>query len=518
MIVTLILLVVFILSSVAVIPRFLHMLQLSSYQSPGYGKWIKDNAFDIYKPMLPVVIVAVLGVWNGPVVHGVSSVLFALTAVIWPRKKAKKPMVYTSRVIRILTVLVLLLLVIACAAWFIRDYGRYMLLLLSVGFLSLPYLVMLSNWITMPLQKLVNNFYIDDAKKRLREQPGLTVIGITGSYGKTSAKYFLSQLLSVSYNVLMTPESYNTPMGVVRTIRERLDATHQVFVCEMGARHVGDIKEICDIVSPKHGILTSIGPQHLETFKSIENVISTKFELINALPSDGFAVLADDNEFIRSHPLYRQAVRYGLRKDGNLDFRASDIRAGKNGTTFTVTAKDDESQVFVTPLIGRHQVENITAAIAMARSLGIPLVKLTAAVRNLRPVPHRLQLIPGDKLNIIDDAYNSNPAGAKAALDTLALFDGVKILVTPGMVELGEKQDELNAAFGREAAAICDYIALVGVKQTAPIAEALSQAGFPKKQMKAVETLAQAMEWVKSVGQDGREKFVLLENDLPDNY
>ena len=145
---------------------------------------------------------------------------------------------------------------------------------------------------------MISHGYVKDARRILESMPGLTVIGITGSYGKTSTKNFLHSLLSVKYNVLMTPESYNTTMGVVRTVRERLRPTHQVFIVEMGAKNPGDIREICDLVRPKYGMITSIGEQHLETFKTLDNIIKTKFELADAIPRRD-CLLNLDNRYIR---------------------------------------------------------------------------------------------------------------------------------------------------------------------------------------------------------------------------
>ena len=164
-----------------------------------------------------------------------------------------------------------------------------------------PLLTVIGNIVNSPIEKANRQYYINDAKKMLKACPDLKVIGITGSYGKTSVKYYLSTVLKAKYNVLMTPESYNTPMGVVKTIREQLRPTHEVFVCEMGARHVGDIKEICDIVFPEYGIITSIGEQHLETFKSIDNIIKTKFELYDAVSDKSKMFLNGDTENNKSN-------------------------------------------------------------------------------------------------------------------------------------------------------------------------------------------------------------------------
>ena len=346
--------------------------------------------------------------------------------------------------------------------------------------------------------------------------PNLTIIGITGSYGKTSTKYFLNRLLSLKYNVVMTPGNFNTTLGVVRTIRENLNATHEIFLCEMGARHVGDIKEICDLVHPKYGIISSIGPQHLETFFNIENVINTKFELADSIPEDGKIFLNYGNEYIKNKECKKNVVSYGVEVNEVL-YKAENVVVNSKGSMFTVVSSKGEKQEFKTKLIGRHNVENITGAIAVAVELGVPMEELTYAVKRLEAVPHRLELVKGNSGTIIDDAYNSNPVGAKIALDTLNCFDGTKIIITPGMVELGAKQDELNIEFGVNMAKVCDYIVLVGKEQTKPIYEGIIQEKFNKDRLFIAGSFREGMDWINKINCE-KEKFILIENDLPDNY
>jgi UDP-N-acetylmuramoyl-tripeptide--D-alanyl-D-alanine ligase len=294
----------------------------------------------------------------------------------------------------------------------------------------------------------------------------------------------------------------------------------------MGARHLHDIKEITDIVHPDDGIVTSIGYQHLETFHSLENIISTKYELLDAVDEKEKAegkqegkhlkFVNGDNEIIRANMKYPDAITYGL-SDGN-DYQAKDVQVSGAGTSFTVTAPNGESAEFTTRLVGRHNVENIVGAIAAANSLGVPMKKLVMAVRRLVSVPHRLELTKHGNVSILDDAYNSNPNGAKVALETLSLFEGsVKILVTPGMVELGEKEAEYNEEFGKQAAAVCDYIILVGQKNSADIERGALGAGFDKERIFTKSSFKEASELMYEIDA-GKEKVILLENDLPDNY
>ena len=350
--------------------------------------------------------------------------------------------------------------------------------------------------------------------KILNSMDNLTVIGITGSYGKTSTKNFLASLLAARYNVLMTPESYNTTMGVVRTVREKLLPVHDVLIVEMGARRPGDIAEICELVRPKYGIITAIGEQHLETFKTVENIIGAKFELADYIPDDGLIFLNGDDEYIKNKKTGKPVVTYSVRAGSGCDYTAFDISVSREGSRFTVAAPGGERCVFTTKLLGAHNIQNITGCIAVAHRLGIPLSELVLPIRRLKPVEHRLQLLPN---GYIDDSYNSNPAGFRAALDVLSQFDGQRVLVTPGMVELGERQYRLNRELGAYAASRCDYAVLVGEKQAPPLREGLLEAGFQEERLFIAPDLHKAIEIVNSLPNEG-QRTVLLENDLPDNY
>jgi UDP-N-acetylmuramoyl-tripeptide--D-alanyl-D-alanine ligase len=505
--------------------RFIHMLQLSAYQALGFLRWLRRQGGEVYQRMIWALPPLLLTLWSERWADWLLAAaigFFALSGVAArPPRGAKKPLRYTGRVVRLLIALAALA---AAAAWglsFLWGLStRYLAALLAAGYYLSPFFVLAADLLCAPLQKLIERRYIRDAKRRLAGCPKLIILGLTGSYGKTSVKYFLHRLLSEKYHTLITPGSFNTPMGVVKAIREQLRPTHEFFVCEMGARHVGDIKKLCDIVRPCHGLITAIGPQHLETFGTQERIADTKFELVAALPPGGVAFLNMGSDAIRSRRVDGRVVRFGLSdRAEDWDYRAFDLKAGAEGLSFSVAFPDGETRRFSTALIGRHSAENILAAIAAAHHFGVAAARLAAAVRALTPVPHRLQLLPpAGGLSIFDDAFNANPAGARAALETLAGFDGVKILVTPGFVELGERQEECHETLGYQAAAVCDYVALVGRAQTAAIARGLKEAGFPEDRLLVAETLQQAVAAARAYPAEGRAKYVLLENDLPDNY
>ncbi|MBE6779188.1 MAG: UDP-N-acetylmuramoyl-tripeptide--D-alanyl-D-alanine ligase [Ruminococcaceae bacterium] len=494
---------------------FTHMLQLNSYRPERYKKWCTDNDRKLvsWQRLLPFLCVLTLWLYDRvpvEVLYGVSAGVLLLTALLNIPRKAKKPLVITARVKRLfITQGVLLLAVLALVWWLLPQRG-----LGVVGLFSMIIWLWtgLANYINLPLEKKIAAGYVKDARRRLEERNDLTVIGVTGSYGKTSVKTFLAALLGARYNVLMTPGSYNTTMGVVRTIREMLRPSHQVFIAEMGAKNPGDIAEICDLVHPAYGIITSIGEQHLETFGSLDNIIKTKFELADAVPAEGTVFLNWDNEYIRSREVAVPVVTYATEQEA--DYRATDITVDSHGCQFTLVAPDGETCRYTTRLLGVHNIQNLAGCMAVAHRLGVSLKEMIYPVRMLKPVEHRLQLLPN---GYIDDAYNSNPAGFRSALDTLSGFAAQRVLVTPGMVELGDRQEALNRELGTYAATRCDYAVLVGLRQAPPLREGLLEGGFPEDRIFVAATLQEGLAYVNQLPANG-QRIVLLENDLPDNF
>lgn len=494
----------------------LHMFQQNGYKNHEHSVWLKKNVGKqalLIGAAVMAVICGFLPYIPSAVVLGVLFLVIVRYYLYLKKNNTKKKLVFTMRVRRqiVTDVIICGAIVAAVVIWIGTRYlpAAYAALIALQGIILIPV-----NVINRPLEKLVARHFINDAKRKLKGVPGLTVIGVTGSYGKTSVKYYLHTLLADHFNVLITPESYNTPMGVVKTIRESLKPTHEIFICEMGAKNIGDIKEICDIVHPKHGIITSVGPQHLESFHSIDNVAKTKFELFDALPADGLKFANGDCEYITDRlDRYENVITYST-ESGN--YVAENLVLNELGTEFDVKAPSGETAHFAMRLVGAHNVINVVGAIAVANTLGVKLTDLLVPVRRIKPVTHRMELLPRGNVTIIDDAYNSNPVGSKAAVETLNMFDGLRILVTPGMIELGEKEEEYNYLFGTYAAKCCDYILLVGKKHTEPIMKGVLESGFDATKCIAYDKLGEALDYAYAIN-DSRHKFILLENDLPDN-
>ncbi len=506
-----------------------HYFQLESYQFPGYFYTLRRNWKRAYLPGagIALLVFSLQAIYDtlwqfagGTSELWIALAVFILSAFggVWigklfQDKRSKKPLVYTSRVKRLYGVMAFLLTVLAG----ILVYWSPVAVLPAVVPLFLPFLLALAGLLAWPIEKFISEIYFRDAQEKLRKSQGLIRIGITGSYGKTSVKFILGTLLSERYNVLLTPSSYNTPMGVTRVIREKLTPAHQVFVAEMGARHKGDIREMCRLVHPVMGILTSVGPQHLDTFKTIERITSTKYELIDALPEDGHAFFADDNGICMG--LYEKTKKpktlVSIRQE-QCDVWAQDISVTPEGSTFALHTKDGEKVLCKTKLLGQHNIQNILLAASVCLQLNMPLSQIARGILKLEPVEHRLQLIPGNGITIIDDAFNSNPKGAMAALQVLKDFPGRRIIITPGMVELGDKEEEFNHAFGKAMADSVDVAILVGKKHTRPIYEGLIAAGFDKNAIHPVSSLDESTKTLHELMRTG--DVVLYENDLPDNY
>jgi len=372
-----------------------------------------------------------------------------------------------------------------------------------------------------PHELLTQFRFMRDAKSILIEFNPL-VVGITGSYGKTSVKEILAVLLSGKYNVLKPPGSYNTLMGVTRVIREQLRHYHDVFIVEMGAYREGSIQKLCRLTEPTHGLITIIGLQHLERFKTQRSIQRAKGELIRALPSEGIAILnADDPLSCEIGADYAtKSVYFSMTggQEGRDTVFVSNIELSVHGSKFDVNFPDGMVASISLPLLGRAAIINAVAAIAMADSLGVERNHMKMALTDIPQVRHRLEAIHReDGVNIIDDAFNSNPIGAAIALEVLSkATSGKRILITPGMVELGEEEEKANQEFGRLAAESCDIAILVGDQRVKPIENGLVGAGFAGDKIWIVSSFKAGMKRLDLELKSG--DTVLIENDLPDQY
>lgn len=513
--------------------RDIHAFQLNSYRINRYWRWLDNgNLMNAWR----LTDVALIFLMCSTLLIPPFSAFIVSIALLWKivmifRAKYKKPLVFTKRVWRlyisvgIISLLAYSALIIWCGNYDLwskpETYSPRLPLAATLLLTTFSWSVlMLADIMVMPVEKMINRRYYRDARRILQSMPNLRIVGITGSFGKTSTKHYLYRILSEKYDTLMTPGSYNTPMGVIRTVREHMKPYNELFICEMGAKQKGDIKEICDLVHPHCGIITAVGPMHLETFKSIDNVRDTKFELADAVPADGFVVINNDFEPAATRRVTNTTpLRYSVTNTNEADYVAADVEYTSHGTSFTVRGRDGFELRLNSQLIGECNISNLLAATVMALKLGVEPELIQSAVSQIEQVEHRLSVkrTPAG-VTIIDDAFNSNPEGSRMAVEALGQFkSGKRIIVTPGMIELGERQQELNAVFGEHIGRNADVAVVVGIYNRDAIVEGIRRIeDFNESDIIIADTFADAQKKLATMLKAG--DTILYENDLPDTF
>lgn len=517
--------------------------QLEEYKAGRFLRWLVAR-YERFAParfligaIVGIVVVVLLVVLDieAPLVHVI--VWLGVGIFIgWPEpvKEIKKRFVATARAKRLLaTAFLLVILFNVGAALFLlawsdsdeADVLPYVALLGLLGYWLAPLALPAANGLMYPVEGTLRWGFRAKAMRRLK-QANPIVIGVTGSYGKTSTKEYIAHILQGRFKVLATPKSYNTVMGICITINKDLAPTagYQYFVVEMGAYIRGEIKRICQLTHPQIGIVTAVGPQHLERFGSVENIVEAKYELIKSLPSDGVGIFNWDDANVRGmaergYPQTRYTVSVAEDADSTARLVAKNVRHSTEGLTFDVLDRDTgEERPFNTQLVGLHNVTNILLAAMVARHTGMPLNEIALRVASLAPAEHRLRrtTLPNG-ITILDDAYNTNPVGAVNAMQVLGLYQaGRRVLVTPGMVELGPLQDSENEKLGVAAAQYCTDIILVGVEQTRPIQRGVKSTRFDPAHLVVMDTVQEAIDWYQRELKSG--DAILFLNDLSDNY
>ena len=417
---------------------------------------------------------------------------------------------FTNRLKRFLFCDFLLIFVLFFLVFYFTENIYINIAMIFVGIIFLPLFMVISHFLCLPIEKLVMDFYIKKATKKLSLMP-CKKIAITGSFGKTTTKNILLQILSQKYKVCATPKSYNTPMGVCKTILENLTEKDDFFIVEMGARHKGDIAFLCKLVGVDYGILTPVGKCHIETFKSLDNVEKTKFELCENVKN--FVVINGKSD--SNLKLYENCEKKKYLICTNESFAyASGVQVKDLKTFFTLHIDKTKIEVS-TSLFGKSNVDNIVVASALAYLLGVNILDIKKGIESLKPIPHRLELIKGFAY-VLDDSYNSNFSGFKQALEVLSNFKGKKILVTPGMVELGSEQFELNFQIAKNMAKVCDEIVVMNKVNREAILKGLREEKFDEKRIHLATSRKEQTEILKKI--ITKDSVVLFENDLPDNY
>lgn len=501
--------------------RMLGILQQEGYAAKPFLKWCfkKGNLEERRLVLLSIslgLLVALFNLcfcfWEYKIANLISVVPFAGWIVFYyvsERKRALKVKTNpTKRFIRLAVCNFLFLSLISCGLGFAcaaaamaideKWYYLFRFVYFALLPLALPLVIALSGSV-MKLYEIPHGKKYLRKSKKLLAQSSCKMVGITGSYGKTSVKNFAYAILSTKYRVIATPASYNTPLGIARAVSENgLDC--DIFLAEMGARKTGDIRELCDMVNPEYGVVTGVCCQHLESFGSLKNIQKEKGVLAMRAQK---VVLGSSVE----------TEKEGALKEG-VDFAAEDVALSTDGVGFTLRIKEDRIPV-QTPLLGRHAAEDIALASALCYLLGMSFEEIAAGIKNIQPVPHRLQKSEANGVTILDDSYNSNVEGAKVAVETLKLFGGKKYVVTPGLVELGLIEEKKNEELGALFLGL-DGVILVGETRVLPLRNGFLKAGGEEEKVVLVPSLHKAQLWLGEHLAAG--DTVLFLNDLPDKY
>lgn len=520
--------------------KFILVMQQCSYRTKRYFEWInsKTNPYMsrlmllcmlalLFFCVLNMTFIQMLGQNFGSYLGFASYIMFSILYIKSESSiNVKVPLRKTPRIIRLSITYIILLIAINFGLIILFTYLAYIIesevfAILRFAFLCvlpilIPFILYLANCINKPLEISIHREYIRLAMDKLNKS-SVIKIGITGSFAKTSVKEILKTILSQKYRVLATPSSFNTPLGISKTV-QNLDSTHDVFIAEMGARQKGDIKELAKIVRPKYGILTGVNNQHLQTFGTIANTMDTKFELFENLEDGGVAIFSSDNE--NSKTLFDKYAgeKYfaGQVGDNNL-VKATDIVMDARGTTFNLIIGDNQPIKCSTVLLGSHSVSNICLASAMAYKLGLTPKEIAVGIGRLQSIGHRLELLPNNKnIIIIDDSYNSNEAGIDAAIEVLDNFKGRKIVLTPGLIELGKVENLVNYKFGKKLASHADLVFVIGKHNAEMLIKGLLDGGMDRNNIKFAKSLNKGNAMLNEILKEG--DIVLFENDLPDNY
>lgn len=515
--------------------KFLQVIQQAGYEMKGYRAWLRGTKYKYLSRLFTlgllsffcaIVTNALLDVYHNDTLFSyIGLIFYAYFCGIFifnlVKEPNKMPLVRTKRIGRNFG---LLFILYSLATFLLIAFSTEHLFLIRFGIITLtpvlvPLFVVVGFYVILPLEKTINNFYILKAKKRLASLPNLIRIGITGSYGKTTNKFILQTMLSQKYKTIASPHSYNTPLGLTRVILQQIKYDDEIFIAEFGAKKTGEIKELCNLVKPNHGILTSVGTQHLETFKTQENIIQTKFELAEYIENGYMVFNGDDKICLQLYDKCQnknKVLSYAENKDGFCF--CDEIVATEKGLTFVL--HNGKQQVKCqTKLLGKHNLQNICMCATLAIKLGVSLKQIKQAISLLTPAEHRLEIVNTENKNIIviDDSFNASVEGCKAALDVLSLYEGYhKIIVTPGIVEMGKLETTANYDFGKEISRVCNTVIIVNELNHKAIEQGLIENGFNKDNIIFVENLSDAKEKITVFA--NKKTVVLFENDLPDLF
>lgn len=448
----------------------------------------------------------------------------------FPRSQAAKPktIVWTAKLVLVFALGQLLKFGLAALlASLVPGWtARIAVFFVTAYIFALGFFVFLglATAVVWPLDYVLKFLIISAAKRRLRKFSKLIIIGITGSYGKTTMKEVLATILQEDRTILKTPENINTPLGIARLILRELSARTEIFIVEMGAYRRGDIRGLCEIARPDVAILTGINQAHLERFGGMDKTVAAKFEIVRfAAPSAPVILNSDDELVMKNYQSFvgkKEVMFYSTGKRQCGDFTIGSEKFAENGTgwSFDLVFKNQNLGRFQVPFLGEYILGTIMGAAAVASLLGLPVEQIAAGIRKILPVTHRLQVLPNpNNIVVIDDSYNGNPNGAAEAIKVLGKFtDRRKIYITPGLVETGSNVKVVHETIGHNLAGVADIVILIKNSVTPYVSAGLLAAGFPQAKIEWFEDVSAAHAALPSLLRAG--DVVLFQNDWPENY
>ncbi len=512
--------------------KFIQAYQFCGYKIKTYKLWLKQTKLSFVLCNLFLCLISfflmflvnfLINLYNLSVYFTyVSMCIYLVLSFIFFKimhtQKFKVEFVYTSRIKRFIFFYMLICASVTTLTLFLNNYVnicfKFVPTALIPSFLFI--FVIITHFLTTPIENIIKLKYIIKCKIKLKKYKKLKVIAITGSSGKTSTKFILEKMLEKKYKVLSTPHSYNTPMGLTKTVNNNSLKDIDYFIAEYGADRVNDIKKLCKIVKPDYSYITNIGNQHLKTFKTLQNLAKTKCQIFTYLKRDGTAFFNLDDLNVQQFAKTYTKKHINISNNENSILKISNVNVSSLGSTFTLS-DGVESIDCKTCLLGEHNIQNIFACACIAYYLKISLKEIAESIFDLQPTQHRLQLISSNpSLTVLDDTFNSNQEGFKQALNVLSKFEGLKAIVTPGIVELGHLQEKVNFDMGVIIANICSVAIIVNKTNKDALYSGLVSAGFNKNNIFFFNTLNEAQQNFSSLLKN--ISVVLLENDLPDSY
>lgn len=455
-----------------------------------------------------------------------------------PSSNLRKDLKWTGKAKLIFFVSLLIKLIFTTLlCYLIYSYTQFEVTYLALFFLVFLYLLEILSFafiiqaqdLIKPIEIILKRRVISQAKKKLKEYPNLKIVGITGSYGKTSMKETVATILSEKFKVVKTTGNNNTPIGISRTILNHLNSDTQIFVVEMGEYVKGDVKDICEITPPDFSFITGINEAHLERYKTMENAISTKFEIVENSKDEAIAILNGDDRLIKeNYKTYisnEENLRFYSGNETSLglpnyDYIAKNIEFSEENISynFELYYKDQSIGKIRTSILAPYIVGNITAAATLAKMLGMNDTEIKLAISKLKPVEHRLESrLNSNNILVIDDTYNGNSDGIRIGLELLEKFKNRrKVYVTPGLVETGSLKEEIHKEIGMNLAKVADLVILLKNSATPFIAEGLKESGFESSKIIWYDYSKEMYAELHKHLLPG--DVVLMQNDWSDNY